>query len=163
MDSVCSICRKKIDSDTSAILAMGGFGTPRYMCCECEEDFNEMMFAKDSETISLAMERVGRKMIKSDSSDKVVFNTVEEIMNEARGRREKIEAGTYDFSEDDTLSAESLDSVPEELLESDEDLEDERRRAEKNAKLEKITNWVCFAVLLGVIVFLIYRVVSMYF
>ena len=63
----------------------------------------------------------------------------------------------YDFSEEKESAAEEEDGVPEELRETDEDKRLEEEEAKKNAKLDKITNWVCLAILIIAAGFLIYR------
>ena len=78
--------------------------------------------------------------------------------------KEKIKAGTYDFSEEDAAIEETEeDGVPEELRESEEDIERERIKAERYAKFDKITNWFCLGAFIGALGFVIYRIVSIYF
>ena len=48
--------------------------------------------------------------------------------------------------------------IPEELLETEEDRETERREAEKNAKFEKISNYICIAAMLAAFGYVIYRI-----
>ena len=164
MDSTCSICKAAVNSEEAAILAMGGFGNPRYMCTECAMDFDEMTLSRDEEVIASAISRIGKKISECSIDDKLTLRTVEEIMKSSVERKEKIKAGTYDFSEEDAAIEETEeDGVPEELRESEEDIERERIKAERYAKFDKITNWFCLGAFIGALGFVIYRIVSIYF
>ena len=77
-------------------------------------------------------------------------------------RREKIRAGEYDFSEDEISDAEE-EEIPEELLETEEDIENERREAEKNKKPDRITNIICAVLGLAAVGFFIYKIIMTYF
>lgn len=157
----CSICKRNIENtDDAAVLAMGGYGNPRYMCDECRADFDELTLSRDVETIKAAAERIANKMSASDVDDKLTLKTVEEIMRSAADRKEKIESGEYDFSEEEAEQNEMCDEgVPPELQESEEDAEAERIRAEKYAKVDKITNYICIVLLVAAIAFAIYRII----
>ena len=161
---ICSICKASVDTENAAILSMGGFGTPRYMCPECESDFEEMTLSRDAEAINLAISRIGKKISESRNDDKVTLRTIEELMKSSAERKEKIKEGTYDFS-DEEAAAESTedDEVPEELRESEEDIENERIRSEKYKKLDAVTNWILMAVFVGAVGYMIYRILITWF
>ncbi len=164
MKTKCSVCGASIESDECAILTMGGFATPRYICKPCEEDIDKASTSKDIEEAALAMERVGRKMADYNVEDKAVLDTVGEIMAAASERAEKIKNGIYDFSEEeDAIQDAEEEEIPEELRETEEDRELDRREAEANKKMDKITNWVCFVLLLATLGFLAYRIIAAYF
>ena len=61
-------------------------------------------------------------------------------MTEARARAEKIKSGSYDFSEDTPCEDEDSE-IPEELLETEEDRELDRKDKEAEARLDKFMNW----------------------
>ena len=157
----CAICKRAIENtDGAAILAMGGFGNPRYMCEECCSDFDELTLSRDVEDIKSAADRIGKKMSKSEVDDKLTLRTVEDIMKSSAERKEKIESGEYDFSEEEARQNALCDEgVPPELQESEEDAEAERIRAEKYAKFDKITNVICIVLLVAAIGFAIYRII----
>ena len=158
MDS-CSICKAAVDPENAAILSVGGFGTPRYMCPECEADFEEMTLSRDVEAINLAISRIGKKLSNAGNDDKVTLQTVEEVMKSSAERKEKIKEGTYDFSEEESVVEPSEDDgVPEELRESEEDIEKERIKAEKYKKFDTVTNWILAAAFAGALGFMIYRI-----
>jgi len=164
MEKQCSICKRAVDSEAAAILTLGGFGNPRYMCSECDSDFEDATRAREIDKITEAMDRIGKKMSESNVDDKLVLKTVKEIMEEAAERGAKIKSGEYDFSLEDNGEALTEEyEVPEELRETEEDKEIERKEAEKNAKFDKISNWICLAVLALALGYVIYRFVSTYF
>lgn len=152
----CSICKAGVESENAAILAMGGFGNPRYMCEECRGDFDELTLSRDTEAIKLSAERIVKKMSKAGIDDKLTLKTVEEIMKSAGERKEKIEEGVYDFSEEET-EQNSDEEIPEELLESDEESEEEKEKALRAEKLDRITNWICIALIVLAVIFVIYK------
>ena len=164
MNDICSICKRPVDSEAAAILSVGGFGTPRYMCAECEADIEEMTRSRDVEAINLAIARIGKKMSESETDDRVTLRTIEDVMKSSAERKEKIKEGTYDFDEEEELDeASEDDGVPPELRESEEDIENERIKAEKYKKIDAITNWVLIAALVGALGFMIYRILTTWF
>lgn len=160
MEKLCSICNKKVDSETAAILTIGGFGNPKYICEECDGDLAEATGAKDVDAVSAAIDRISKKMSLTDSGDGLVLKTVEDIMAEASSRALKIKEGTYDFSADEPEACDVEEEIPEELRETEEDKELDRQEAEKNKKLDKISNWISAIILLGVFGYAIYRLIT---
>lgn len=158
MEKYCSICKAQVSEEDAAILTLGGFGNTRYMCSLCEADFDFATRSHSLDEISGAMDRIGKKMSSSRVDDALVLKTVREIMESASSRAEKIKSGEYDFSLDDTKDEEADGEIPEELLETEEDRETERREAEKNAKFEKISNYICIAAMLAAFGYVIYRI-----
>ena len=161
----CCICRAEADADSSAILTLGGLGTPRYLCAECQRKFDTVTKGRDVSEISAAMEDIGRNMADNEVMDKRVLETVNEIMDKASERADLISKGEYDFSLDEG-EAEEIE-IPEELRETEEDRELDRIEEEKNKKeaemFNKVTNWICIGALIGVICFVIYRIVQAWF
>ncbi len=161
MDSICSICKATLDTENAAILTMSGYGTPRYICDGCEGDISAATGAREISVISSAMDRIGKKMTENNPDDSAVLKSVEEIMTEARLRAEKIKSGEYDFDEEAEIAEqESGEEIPEELLETEEDRELDRKEREKNKKIDRITNVVCMVLLLAAFGFLAYKIIS---
>ena len=158
----CSICDNSIDKENAPIIAMGGFGYPRYICDECAEKIEIMTKSRDVEEIKAAILDIVEKMEKGELEDKVLLKAVCEILDSAKERLALIENGEYDFSLDDAESdGEVFDEIPEELRESEEDKAlDEEETKEKN-KFDKIFNWVAIAVfalaLIAGVIFVIYN------
>ena len=157
----CSICRKRIEEENAPLLVMGGFGTPRYVCEECDADLGEITSSHDTASISAAMARLGEKIKLCDPEDKLTLKTVREIMQSARERSELIERGEYDFSADE-ISEEDAE-VPAELLETEEDRAAAEAEEKGAAKFDKITNVICLAILAVVIGFCAYLFLKSYF
>ena len=127
----CAICRREVDPQLAPMLTMSGFGIPRYMCEECASDFDEATGATDLNAVAAALDRIGKKLPLVDVDDKITITAIGDIIKNAEERAEKIKNGTYDFS----LDVAEDDKIPEELLESEEDRELDRRDAEKAKKL----------------------------
>jgi len=160
MKDCCSICRKDIETDDAAILVMGGYGNPRYICNECDGDLQEATTAREIADIASAMDRISKKMKNCDPDDKLTLRTVDEVMTASRDRAEKIKSGEYDFSLDEVGGED--EKIPEELLETEEDKAAEEAEEKKNAKLDKITNWVCLVILLAALGVIAYWVIKQY-
>ena len=160
-EKICSVCRTGIDGEDAAVLVLGGFGTPRYLCDCCASDFDAASTEREISEIDGAIDRISKKMTSARVDDGLVLETVEELMRAARERREKIRAGEYDFSEDETPDAE--EEIPEELRETEEDIENGKKEAEKNKKYDKITNIICGVLGLAALGFFIYRIITAYF
>lgn len=161
MDSKCCICKSAVDGESAAILAMSGFGTPRYICDGCDSELSLATGASELSEIGSAMDRISKKMTENKVEDPLVLKSVQEIMKDARERAEKIKSGEYDFSEDESNDRGESEEIPEELLETEEDRELDRKEAEKNKKFDKISNIICLVLLAAAIGFLIYRVIRM--
>ena len=155
----CSICKREVDENEAPILAMGGFGNPKYLCAECAEDIDNVIGAKEAERIELAMAKISGKLSESDTDDMLVAETIKEIFSAAGERAQKIRNGTYDFSEDEAENDEITD-VPEELLETEEDKARDEREAKAAKLFDKIFNWVALAAFAVTIVIFIINFVT---
>ena len=72
-------------------------------------------------------------------------------------RAKLIKEGSYDFALDDQESEEDvLEEIPEELRETEEDRELDRKEAEALKKFDKVTNWLWLGILVGVIGAIVY-------
>lgn len=150
----CSLCRESVDAESAPILAMGGFGNPRYLCDECASDIECALYEKDADKIEESMQRLSEKL-KADPDDKVTMEAIGDIFSKAGERAKKIKEGTYDFSEDTEEESEEFDEIPEELCETEEDRIQDEKDAEKAKKFDRISNWITTGVLLLAAVFFI--------
>lgn len=158
----CTICNKVIMTEEPQILAMGAYGTPKYLCDECSGDLEEATLGREPEKIAAAMERIGTRLANTNPN-KSTFLTVNEVMEKAAARAKLIKEGKYDFSLDeeaDEDDEEGFDEVPEELMETEEDRELDRADEEKLRKFDKFYNWVLVGVLIGFAGFLIWRILD---
>ena len=147
----CSICNREVDEQEAPILAMGGFGNPKYLCEECSSDIDTAMESRDVDAIEAAMSRISEKLSDSGADVPIVVETVTEIFSAAGDRAKKIKAGTYDFSEDEAQEENEQDDVPEELLESEEDKALDEIEKEKNRVLDTVFNCIALGVFIAVI------------
>ena len=159
MEEKCSICKTAVDEETAAILAIGAAGNPRFLCENCEHDFDALVNGTESEAVRAAMDRVGKNMLSSEIDDKVTLRTVHEIMESAKERVRLIESGEYESEAE--CQEEIADEIPEEYRETEEDRELDRVDYEKNKLYDKITNWVCLALGAVAVVILIIQAIKM--
>ena len=138
--SVCSICGKPIDAENAPILTMGAYGTPIHICDECAEDLDIITTSNDYDTIRASFAKIVKFIQKSQTKGEFVNETLQNILDEAMERAEKIKDGTYDFAIDEQSEEQSFDEIPEELAETEEDIKLDQEEAERNAKFEKIFN-----------------------
>ncbi len=157
----CCICNREVNAEKASILTLGAMGAPKYLCEECEAEFEKANLSRDVEEIGRAMESIGNKMATNNAVGKLVFNTVNEIFEKAGKRASEIKNGTYDFSDDKPVEiTEEEEEIPEELRESKEDIEREEKEQVRNEKIDKILTIVCAVALGAVAVWLIYKIIS---
>ncbi len=152
----CSICKRTIDTENAPILAMGGFGNPRFLCNECASDVESALYGRDTEKIEASMQSISKKLAASSNDDGLTIETVSDIFAKAGERAKSIKDGTYDFSADES-EEEVFDEIPEELQESEEDIELDRKDAETAKKIDKISNWITLGVLVAALTFFIVK------
>ena len=157
----CVICDKVFESEDAPILAMGAYGTPKYLCEECAADIETVTCERDCDKIAEAMARLGDKMASFDP-DSMTYRTVEGIMAHAAERARAIKAGTYDFALDEVEEESSFDEIPEELLETEEDRALDARDEERQRKFDSVFNWVSFGLITAAVIFVVYRLLSTY-
>ncbi|MBQ8689928.1 MAG: hypothetical protein IJ515_06165 [Clostridia bacterium] len=155
MEKRCSLCKRIVDSETAEILAMGGFGDPKYICDECAADIETATTSHEFEEIKSAMSRISDKMANNDIINRTTLSAIEEIFTDAKERAQRIKDGTYDFSEDEASVPEESLEVPEELRESDEDRALDEKENKPHKTLNLIIDIVAAAVLVASITFFV--------
>lgn len=169
MEKLCSICKKTVDSETAAVLAVGGYGNAKYICDDCAALLDTATTARDFDAVKSAMDSIGEKMAKSNVEDDLVIATVGELFIEAKKRAKSIKDGTYDFSLDEAQSDEEQRSeneqqpdeefdIPEELRETEEDKALDAADEKKSAFFDKIFNWISLALIIGALAAIVYLV-----
>ena len=157
----CAICARNIERDDAAVLVMGPYGNPRLLCDSCEADIVTATTSRDYDEIVAAIERITKRVSESPIIDQQSYETVCSILESAGSRAVAIRDGSYDFSLDDSEPAEEgLDEIPEELRETAEDAELDRRDEEEMEKVNKIMNYVTIGAFAAVGLFLIYRLLD---
>ncbi len=156
---ICCICGRYTE-ENAAVLAYGGYGTPRLLCKECEWELDVITVDKTPENIKAAMNSLGEKMTRSDPDD-LTIKTLNILIYEAADRAEQIEKGTYDFSaEEEENKDEGFDEIPEELLETEEDKALDEADEKKQKKFDKIFNIITAALIIAAVGFLAYKLIS---
>ncbi len=156
----CSVCHSKTDAENLAVLTMTALAAPRYLCPECEDDFDKATLSKSPEEISVAIDRIGKKMVAANNDDELILKTVTEILEEASERAELIKNGEYDFSNDEASDGDG--EIPPELVESEEDKELDRKEEESRKKVNKVIDIVTAVLFFGVLGFIIYKIITMF-
>ena len=157
-DIRCCLCRAAAGED-SDILAMGRYGTPRYLCAECSGKIEKATLSKDYESAALAIESLGEMLFEIGADDAVVKDALLPIVESAAERAAKIKAGEYDFSLDEREEGDGEPSeLPEELYETEEDRALDEADAEREKKVDKIINIVMVsAFAIAAIVFILLK------
>jgi hypothetical protein len=155
--NVCSICGKQIEREDAPVLTISGYGNPRYICDECEQQMDVAMASRDVEEIEATIKVLGDKM--NASKDDYAVAAMYNFISVACDRLVKIKEGTYDFSADEKMKEleeeASFDEIPEELQETEEDRELDKRDAEKQKKFDEIMNWVSLIAIGGTAIYVI--------
>ena len=154
----CSICKRTVDTENAPILAMGGFGNPRYLCEECSADIESALYEKDTEKIEASMQRLSEKLAAASSDDGLTIETVKDIFSRAGERAKAIKDGAYDFSEDESAD-EGFDELPQELMETEEDKEKDKKDAETAKKIDKISNWITLGIIVAAVIFFVVKLI----
>ena len=155
----CVICSAPVDEKEAPLLEMGGFGNPKYLCSECSSELDTATLGTNLDEITEAMQRLSKKMSNSDAS-RSTFATVKEILDRAAERAKAIKEGTYDFSLDEIEEGEVFEEIPDELRETEEDLELDKRDEEKAERFNQIFDYFAFGAFVGIAIFAIWKIVD---
>lgn len=160
----CCVCSKEVEREDAPLLTVSAYGNPRYLCDECAAELDRAMFSKEPEEIECAMESLVKKASGKAHSDTVTVDTLAELMSISSERLKKIREGKYDFSNDEKIRAlqsdDSFVEIPEELRETEEDKELDRRDEEKQKKFDKISSLISAAVIIAAVVFVVIKLLS---
>ena len=162
MEKLCSLCKASVDSEDAAILTLGGFGNAKYLCKECDEQLSIMTRGRDVDEIDKAIATLTDRMRSAGIDDAFTLKTMNSIISEAKARRDSIEKGEYDFSEEEEEDS-IAEEIPEELRENEEDRLVAEKEKEDSKKWDKIITIVSSVVFTAVIGFLVYKFISGYF
>ena len=157
--SNCCICEKTVEREDAPILAMGGAGYARVLCEECDRELQVATRGHDVEEIKAAINSLSTKMANGEP-DTVTYRMMSEILVTATQRAMEIKDGTYDFARDDEEDNEGFDEIPEELLESDEDVELDRKDEEKAKKFDKVYSIILTISLIALGGMIVWRIVQ---
>ena len=159
----CALCGRIPECEEPAVLTMGRYGKPRHLCEECEAQMDTATLGREYDEIVDAIDTLGKKATGFASDDEVTMRAMRSFLMRAAKRAAEIKDGNYDFdTEDDQTAdedAEGFDEVPEELLETEEDAELDRRDEEKAKKLDKFLNGLWIGVFAAMFVVLLLKFV----
>ena len=149
----CCMCDIRLESEDAPVLSMGAAGIPRLLCDRCAGLLDKATLSKDFEEIKDAVGEIGSIMAAHDP-DSVTYTIVSSLMVDASERAKAIKDGSYDFSLDENPEDGGLDEIPEDMLESEEDIEKDKADEEKVKKFDKVYNIIltCTLVLTGIVV-----------
>ena len=162
-DKNCALCGARAEKEEPAILALGNYGYPRYLCEECEAELDAATLGKDFEEVSGAIERLAKKTDSFGKDDKITLSTMKEILESAAKRANEIKDGSYDFAldeEEPEADEEGFDEIPEELRESEEDKALDAKEAALGKKLDKFINWFWILAFAGVAVYFVIKLIK---
>lgn len=155
----CCMCDVNVDRESAPVLSMGAVGNPRFLCDRCAGLLDTATLGEDFDTIKDAIEEIGTVMADNDP-DEVTFSIVSELMLGASERAKAIRDGSYDFSLDTETKEGELEDIPEELLESEEDIEKDKADEEKLKKFDKFYNYVLIGAGIAAAIFVIWKVLE---
>ena len=155
----CCMCDVNIEREDAPVLSMGSAGNPRLLCDRCAALLDTATMGRDFDKIKESIEQIGTIMADHDP-DGVTFSIVSELMVSASDRAKAIRDGSYDFSLDEQQGDEGFDEIPEELRESEEDIERDRQDEEKLKKFDKFYNYVLIGAGIAVGLLLIWKIVQ---
>ncbi len=158
----CVICNKEFEEENAAVLEMGAYGTPKYLCPECSKELDTATLGTDISEIGAALERISKKVSESDISAKT-FETIKSILSRAAERAKAIKEGTYDFSLDNAEpDGEGFDEVPEELRETEEDIALDKADEEYTQKVNNFLDYVALGAVIGIAIFAIWKILDVF-
>ena len=149
----CSVCLSAVEREDAPILAISGSGVPRCLCDSCAENLEVASYGKDYDEITESIAVLASNLSDKNIDDPVTLGTMGGLLKRAAARATMIKDGTYDFSLDELDEEDSLEEIPEELLESEEDKQLDEEENERAEKLDKVLNWIWAGVMVAAVAF----------
>ena len=158
----CCMCDANIEREDAPVLSMGGAGYARVLCDRCSELLDTATLGRDYEEIKESITEIGDIMADHDP-DQVTLTVVSALVYDASKRAKEIKEGSYDFSLDDAENNDGFDEIPEELRESEEDIQKDKEEEEKLKKFDKFYNYVLIGAGIGAALFIIWKIIDTFF
>ena len=158
----CCICEANIEREDAPVLSMGGAGYARVLCDRCAELLDTATLGQDYDEIKSSIAEVGEIMANHDP-DRVTLTVVSGLVYNASQRAKEIKEGTYDFSLDAEDNNEGFDEIPEELRESEEDIQKDKEEEEKLKKFDKIYNYILIGAGIAAAVIVVWKIIDTFF
>ena len=152
----CCTGLTRLEDDSNApVLTMGAYGTPKCLCEHCASLVETITLGRDYDEITSAMEAITAKMSASNVDDRATVTAMTDLLAASAERAQQIKDGTYDFSlDEESADEDSFDEIPEELRETEEDKELDKKDEEAMKKFDKVLNilWIIVGIFaLGII------------
>ena len=152
----CALCGRLPEIEEPAVLALGKYGAPRYLCEECEAELDTATLGTEYDKIVDSIDRLGKKAMSFGKDDPVTLRTMKSILESAAKRAAAIKEGSYDFALDEADAEDEFD-ITDDLKESEED----RKKDERDEKVAKIIDtalsWACGAIFVAAITLFIIK------
>lgn len=158
----CCICQRNIEREDAPVLTMGAAGIPRLLCSECEELLDTATSGNEISEIEEAIDEISNR-VSHGNPDGATCKVLEELMGSASQRAAAIKSGNYDFSLDGAGDDINFDEIPDELLESEEDIQKDREDEIKMERFNKIYNIIILVTFLAVGAYVAYRIIDTFF
>ena len=155
----CCICHKEIDTETAPILYMGATGIPRCVCDECDKSIEQMTKGRESEAVTEACRTIARRLEEADNEDERTILLIGGMLEKAKARAAKIDAGELDFEAEEDAESEEDFEITEELMETDEDRALDERDERIGKIIDTVTTWIMGLAIVGAIAFFILKFV----
>ena len=158
----CCICEANIEREDAPVLSMGGAGYARVLCDRCAELLDTATLGHDYDEIKSSIAEIGEIMANHDP-DCVTLTVVSGLVYNASQRAKEIKEGTYDFSLDAEDNDEGFDEIPEDLRESEEDIQKDKEEEEKLKKFDKIYNYILIGAGIAAAAIVIWKIIDTFF
>lgn len=157
----CCLCNAEIKNADAPVLTMGGAGNPRLLCENCAALLDNATLGDNYDEIKGSIERLGA-LLTAQEHDIRTSETLTEILDSASKRAKLIKMGDYDFDQDlPELSGEDgYDEIPEEMLESEEDIKKDAEEEEKLNKFNKVYNVILAIVIIVFLGYMAWQLIS---
>ena len=158
----CCMCDANIEREDAPVLSMGGAGYARVLCDRCSELLDTATLGRDYDEIKESITQISDIMAAHDP-DQVTLAIVSGLVYNASQRAKEIKEGSYDFSLDEAENGDGFDEIPEELRESEEDIQKDKEEEEKLKKFDKIYNYILIGAGIGAAALIIWKIIDTFF
>jgi hypothetical protein len=159
----CCLCNAEITNDDAPVLTMGGAGNPRYLCENCAALIDNATLGDNYDEIKGSIEKLGT-LLTAQEHDYRTTETLTEILDSASKRAQLIRVGEYDFDQDlPELLDDGYDEIPEEMLESEEDIKKDAEEEEKLQKFNKVYNAILTVIIIAFLGYMVWKLIENFF
>lgn len=160
----CCLCNAPIENENAPVLTMGGAGNPRLLCERCAALLDTATLGDNYDEIKYSIETLG-SLLTAQDHDLRTQETLTEILDRASKRANLIKSGEYDFDLDlpELAADEGYDELPEDMVESEEDIQKDAEEEEKLQKFNKVYNVILTVIIIAFVGYIIWKLVETFF